>query len=129
MRHFLSLSKALGDETRARALMALRDRELCLCQIIDLLGLAPSTVSKHMTILSQAGLVERRKEGRWHFFRLAGDNAPPEIRQVLDWALAALGDASVVAADQQRLERIVSTDLEALSACYRTTPPADGGCS
>ena len=71
MKALLEISRALGDETRIRALHSLRDGELCLCQIIDLLELSPSTVSRHMEILFGAGLVERRKEGRWHFFKLA----------------------------------------------------------
>ena len=61
MRELMSIVKALGDENRVRAVMALRNRELCLCQIIELLGLAPSTVSKHMSILKQARLVDTRK--------------------------------------------------------------------
>ena len=71
MRNLLAVLKALADETRVRALMALRRRELCVCQLVELLGLAPSTVSKHMSILKQARLVESRKEGRWMFYRLA----------------------------------------------------------
>jgi len=51
--------------------MMLSGGELCACQIIEMLGLAPSTVSKHMSILRQAGLVETRKEGRWIYYRLA----------------------------------------------------------
>jgi len=71
MREILSITKALGDETRVRALLSVKDGELCLCQIIEVLGLAPSTVSKHMNVLQQAGLVQRRKRGKWHFYRLA----------------------------------------------------------
>jgi len=71
MKRILSITKAMSDETRMRALMALANRELCLCQLIELLELAPSTISRHLTLLRQAGLVERRKEGTWHFYRLA----------------------------------------------------------
>ena len=61
MRDFMNIVKALGDENRVRALLALRTSELCVCQIIELLGLAPSTVSKHMSILKQARLVDTRE--------------------------------------------------------------------
>jgi ArsR family transcriptional regulator len=120
MRDFLAVTKALGDETRVRALMALRDRELCLCQIIDLLGLAPSTVSKHMTLLQQAGLVERRKEGRWHFYRLAGATTAPHVRQVLDWALETMKKDPMITEDAQSLRRVCAKDREDLASCYRT---------
>ncbi|MBW2408107.1 MAG: winged helix-turn-helix transcriptional regulator, partial [Deltaproteobacteria bacterium] len=51
---FMAITRALSDQNRVRALMALKDRELCVCQIIELLDLAPSTVSKHMSILANA---------------------------------------------------------------------------
>ena len=65
MREFMAVAKALADDNRTRALMCLRAGELCVCRIIALLELAPSTVSKHLDILRRAGLVESHKEGRW----------------------------------------------------------------
>jgi len=56
MRTIINIAKAFSDENRVRALMMLCNGELCVCQLIEMLGLAPSTVSKHMTILYQAGL-------------------------------------------------------------------------
>jgi len=119
MQPFLNLTKALSDESRVRALMALAQGELCLCQLIELLELAPSTVSKHMTQLQQVGLVRRRKEGRWHFYRLAGEEAPEAVRQTLDWTLESLADDPVTVRDRQRLQSVCKKNLEELSACYR----------
>lgn len=65
MRELLLVMKALGDPSRLRIVAALEGRELCLCQIVELVGLATSTVSRHMAILEQARLVDARKEGRW----------------------------------------------------------------
>jgi DNA-binding transcriptional ArsR family regulator len=120
MSEILAIAKALGDESRARALAALRDGELCLCQVIEVLGLSPSTVSKHMTVLLHAGLVERRKAGKWHFYRLAGEHASPAVRSGLAWALAALRTDSKVRADAARIREVRGSDLEELSACYRS---------
>ncbi len=83
MREFMNLTKALADEDRVWALIILKDRELCVCQIIALLGLAPSTVSKHMAILRQAWLVESRKEGRWNHCRRADAAAGPYVADTL----------------------------------------------
>ena len=58
MREFMNITGALADETRVRTLLALRKGELCVCQITELFGLAPSTVSKHLSLLFQAGLVD-----------------------------------------------------------------------
>ena len=58
MRDFLAIAKALSDASRVRILMFLKDGELCVCQVVEMLNLAPSTVSEHMAILHRAGLVE-----------------------------------------------------------------------
>jgi DNA-binding transcriptional ArsR family regulator len=119
MQTFLNITKALSDESRVRALLLLRKGELCLCQVIDLLGLSPSTVSKHMDILQQAGLVERRKDGRWHYFRLAGDSASPAARAALRWTLDSLAREHTVRADARQLCCTRNKDLEEVAACYR----------
>lgn len=119
MRDLLAITSALSDETRVRALMSLRGGELCVCQIIDLLGLAPSTVSKHMSLLHDAGLVERRKEGRWHYYRWAGRGAPPTVRQALKLVAEALADEPVVARDARELCCVRGKGLEEVTACYR----------
>ena len=118
MRPYLSITKALGDEARARALMSLADGELCLCQIVEVLGLSPSTVSKHMSILQQAGLVERRKDGRWHYYRIAGREAPPMVRQALRWTLKALESEKTIAADAKTLCCVRGKDRKELTSCY-----------
>ena len=96
MNEFVAIARALGDRSRLRALLTLRGGELCLCQIIDVLGLAPSTVSKHMAVLMQAGLVERRKKGRWQYYRLAGRGADAMARRALRWAADSLADDPIV---------------------------------
>jgi len=117
---FTAITRALGDAARVRALLSLRDGELCVCQIIDLLGLAPSTVSKHMSLLHQAGLVERRKEGRWHYYRLAGRGAGPMVREAIRWALRSLADEPTIVADAEALCCVREKDREEFTACYRT---------
>ncbi len=119
MKQFLSITKALADETRLRALVSLREGELCLCQIIVVLKLAPSTVSKHMDILYQAGLVERRKEGRWHYFKLACCDASPEAKKAIAWVLESLKDEKTVVADAKQLCCVKEMDLVEVSSCYR----------
>lgn len=120
MRAFLDITKALSDETRVRALVALRDGELCLCHLVGLLKMAPSTVSKHLDLLVRAGLVQRRKQGRWAYFRLADHTAPAAVRQVLRWTLETLGDDPAIARDAQCLASLRNCDLKDLSACYKS---------
>ena len=119
MREFLSIAKALSDETRVRALLAVKDGDLCLCQIIEVLGLSPSTVSKHMNVLQQAGLVRRRKQGKWHFYRLANVDTSRAAQRALRWALEELADDPTIRQDAKSVSRVRREDLEELSACYR----------
>ena len=107
MRDFLSITKALSDENRVRVLMALSSGELCVCQIIELLRLAPSTVSKHMAILKQARLVEGDKNGKWVYYRLAGDSAPRAVTEAIDWAKKHLVSEQVVKRDAKNLNSIL----------------------
>ena len=111
MRDFMYITKALADETRVRILMALRDGELCVCQITELFGYAPSTVSKHLSILQQAGLVLSRKSERWVYYRLADKSAPVAVREALDWVHKSLAKTDEAAADAKKLKTILQTDL------------------
>jgi len=119
MRDVLSITKALGDETRVRALLSVQDGELCLCQIIAVLGLAPSTVSKHMNVLQQARLVERRKRGKWQFYRLADGRDGPAARRALEWIRSELRDDPIIRMDARRIREVRKKNLEDVSACYR----------
>jgi DNA-binding transcriptional ArsR family regulator len=112
----MAVTKALADENRVRMLLALKDRELCVCQIIELFGLAPSTVSKHMSILRQAQLVEGRKEGRWMHYRLAGDRAPLPVRSALAWLAETLAREEQIRSDAKRLKAILKLDPQELCA-------------
>jgi ArsR family transcriptional regulator, arsenate/arsenite/antimonite-responsive transcriptional repressor len=114
MREFMAITKALADEQRVRMLLALRRGELCVCQIVALVELATSTVSKHMSILKQARLVESRKEGRWIYYRLPSDHTPQVVQQSLDWVFEHLADDPRIARDQQRLEEICRVDPQEL---------------
>jgi DNA-binding transcriptional ArsR family regulator len=102
MDRFLLLAQALSDETRVRALLALRERELCLCHLVELFGLAPSTLSRHMSLLRQAGLVTSRREGRWVHYRLAR-SSDGSLRMAWDWAEKTLRNDPRVKADRKAL--------------------------
>ncbi len=115
MESVLAIASALSDENRVRALLALGDQEVCVCQIIELLKLAPSTVSKHMSILKQAKLVAGKKRGRWMFYRLPGKEAPPIVRQALSWVRQAAAEDQGVAKDADRMKKILNTSKELIS--------------
>ncbi|MCG3179016.1 MAG: hypothetical protein BIFFINMI_01346 [Phycisphaerae bacterium] len=122
MREFMAITKALADQNRTRILLFLGDGELCVCQIIEMLGLAPSTVSKHLTILHQAGLLESRKQGRWIHYRVARDGSP-QVRNAIEFARAGLADDPRVAEDRERLATVLKMDVADLCCRYKTQEP------
>ncbi|OGS36824.1 MAG: hypothetical protein A2293_04130 [Elusimicrobia bacterium RIFOXYB2_FULL_49_7] len=91
MKEIIAIAKALSDENRVKALVLLCNREICVCQIVEFLKLAPSTVSKHMSILKAAGLVESRKDERWMYYRLAHKEVTPAVSDILNWLTSHLG--------------------------------------
>jgi ArsR family transcriptional regulator len=120
MRDFMYITKALADETRVRILMALRGGELCVCQITELFGLAPSTMSKHLSILHQAGLVESRKADRWVYYRLPGREASGVVRSSLGWVAKSIEEEPRILNDDKQLKKILKTDPAEL--CKRQYP-------
>ena len=101
---FMNITKALADENRVRILMALNGRdELCVCQLIDMLQLAPSTVSKHLFILRNARLILGRKEGRWMYYRLNGEAASGVVKEAIDWVTRSVAEEPVIHQDKARL--------------------------
>jgi ArsR family transcriptional regulator, arsenate/arsenite/antimonite-responsive transcriptional repressor len=111
MREFMNITKALSDPNRVRILLALQHGELCVCQITELFGFAPSTVSKHLSVLHQAGLILSRKTERWVYYRLPDKSAPAPAREALGWVHRTLSRSAEAAADAKNLKKILATDL------------------
>jgi len=116
----LLIARALADENRVRILMFLGDGELCVCQIIEMLNLAPSTVSEHMALLQRAGLVAPRKDGRWIFYRLASGRRSKSAAAALRWVRESIKGDPVVRKDTARLRSVRRTPVEDLCRCYKT---------
>jgi ArsR family transcriptional regulator len=114
MRDFMAITKALSDPGRVRILLALRRRELCVCQITELFGFAPSTMSKHLSILHHAGLIQSRKTERWVHYRLPDPPVPAEIRQALNWVHQSLARTAEAKTDAQRLNAILKMNLKVI---------------
>jgi ArsR family transcriptional regulator, arsenate/arsenite/antimonite-responsive transcriptional repressor len=130
MRNVISIAKALSDENRVRIVGMLDGRELCVCQVIELLALAPSTVSKHLAILKQARLIDGRKDGRWMYYRLADDDAPRAVHEVLHWTLQTLKGDKQIREDAKRLNQILAMDPEVLCSQQRDRALVDlSACS
>lgn len=100
MKDFSRVAKALGDPTRVRMLKMLEGRELCVCHLTERLGLAQSSVSKHLGVLRRAGLVVARRSGHWVHYRLETQAVNAHNLRFLELTKGALNDIPVVREDK-----------------------------
>ncbi len=119
--------KAVGDPTRTRILKLLEGGGLCVCQVQSILGLAPSTVSKHLTILKLAGLVEDRRDGRWIEYALPRDERNQYAKALLAMLRGPLDRHPTIVADRRRLRRVRSVPRDQVCAVLPTRAPVPSG--
>jgi DNA-binding transcriptional ArsR family regulator len=84
MKQAVKVFKALGDPTRLRIVKLLENGELCVCQLIAVLNMGQSRISRHLSILKGAGLIVDARRGKWVHYRLCCPDASKNIRACLD---------------------------------------------
>jgi ArsR family transcriptional regulator len=105
--HFVETLNLLGDESRIRLCALLRERELCVTDLVRVTGISQSRVSTHLGRLREAGFVRDRRQGQQSFYALSLDSLPDTARTVLDEA--ARSSDPTLEGDQRRL---VELDVE-----------------
>ena len=89
MRAFIKVMKALSDPNRVKLIKLLQHKTMCVCELQALLGIAQPTVSKHLKILEEAGLVDYSKDGLWvNYFLTDGKTNPYAaglLRELKNW--------------------------------------------
>jgi ArsR family transcriptional regulator len=83
MKSFVKVMKALSDPNRVKIIKLLQQKSMCVCELQAALKLAQPTVSKHLKILEEAGLVDYRKEGLWVNYSLANGKSSPYAASLL----------------------------------------------
>src|ERR1700759_3610935 len=104
--------RAAGDPTRLRLLLLLRQAELTVSELVEIVGQSQPRVSRHLKLLGEAGLVERFKEGSWVFCRAADRGTGAELGA----AIAALADPAAQETDKARLAHV--REARANAAAY-----------
>jgi ArsR family transcriptional regulator len=97
-----ALFAAFADETRLRLLGLLCERELCVCDLCEVLDEIQPKVSRHLATLRDAGFVRVRRRGKWKFYRLTEQPSPLQAR-LIACVKSCLRDVDVLAADRARL--------------------------
>jgi ArsR family transcriptional regulator, arsenate/arsenite/antimonite-responsive transcriptional repressor len=105
-RDYINIFKSLSDPNRIRIVKMLAERELCMCEIRSVLDLSNSTVSKHLTILRDAGLVLDTKDGKWVNFRLNDKSVHPFVRSLIVLIKKSFDDDDEIQEDAVKLRRV-----------------------
>jgi len=108
--------RAAGDPTRLRLLLLLRQAELTVSELIEIVGQSQPRVSRHLKLLGEAGLVERFKEGSWVFCRAADRGTGAELSRVI----AELADPQAQEADKARLDHVRKGRAAAAAAYFKS---------
>ncbi len=108
--------RAAGEETRLRILALLARGELSVSDMTDILGQSQPRISRHLKLMSEAGLIERHREGAWAFFRIAQGTPGGALARALAEALSH--EDAIVGADLQRLAAVRAQRSQAAEAYF-----------
>jgi len=122
LRPLVDTLKALAHPVRLRILALLRDGELCVCEVAEVLGLAPSTVSEHLTDLRRTGVVREWKVGRWVHVALSNEAAD---RPLLDSLWPLMAGAQVELARDRDQARALRCTTCTPNGCPPGIPPSE----
>ena len=100
------LFKALSDTNRLRILKMLQTKSLCVCEITDVLNLATSTVSKHLSILRDTGFIIEEKEGKWVNYMINPKPSDKRISSVLSTLDFWISDDNLIISDKQKIQKV-----------------------
>lgn len=111
MKYFIKVMKALSDPNRVKIIKMLQDREMCVCEIKAALGITQPTVSKHLKVLEDSGLVNFYKDGLWVNYHLSGESCNPYAATLLENLRHWLQDAPEIVAVAEKLPSIRREDI------------------
>ena len=111
MKDFIKVAKALSDPNRVKIIKILQHKKMCVCEIQALLHIAQPSVSKHLRILENAGLVSSEKDGLWVNYYLADGSSSPYAASLLGNLRHWLTDDSEIVRMTAKLPEIRREDI------------------
>jgi ArsR family transcriptional regulator len=105
MRELLKATKALSDETRLRILNLLLERECCVCEVMQALGISETRASRNLRLLYDAGFLKLRKEGLWSLYSLNQGDSPTYFAELVKAVKRALAGNKEASKDRERIKR------------------------
>lgn len=100
------LFKALSDPNRLRILKMLQARKLCVCEITDVLDLATSTVSEHLSVLKRAGFIVEEKDGKWVNYMLNVNSSDPTVVSLLSMLPFWINNDTLINSDVEKINSV-----------------------
>jgi ArsR family transcriptional regulator, arsenate/arsenite/antimonite-responsive transcriptional repressor len=98
--------KALSDPSRLRILKMLQTKPLCVCEITDILQLASSTVSNHLSILKEANFIVEKKDGKWVNYLINSTPDDSRISSLLSMLDFWIGDEELIISDKLKVQKV-----------------------
>jgi len=111
MKAFVKVMKALSDPNRVKIIKMLQHKMMCVCEMREALQVAQPTVSKHLRLLEDAGLVDSQKDGIWVNYHLADGSSSPYVAAILGNLRHWLEDDPEVSGLVERLPMIWRQDV------------------
>ena len=111
MRNHLKVFKALSDKNRLRIVKMLEEKPMCVCEITAVLKLAPSTVSKHLSLLHEAELIEDKKDGKWVNYSLPKKSKIPFVSEILKLLRRSIKDDPAILTDMKKAVKVSRIEL------------------
>ena len=106
----LEVFKACADETRLRVLFLLNERELCVCELVEVLGMPQGKISRHLGVLKRAGLVRDRREGTWIYYALQKADTGLK-RRLADYLKKEGAHQPLVVQDLEHLQKLAGAGV------------------
>lgn len=107
MREMVKIAKALADESRIRMLKLLLERDICVREMQEIMGISQPQASKNMKILMDAGFLRRWREGKCVAYVAEINNNNRFCKAILDTLAESLSDNAVISQDRERLKQVI----------------------
>jgi len=105
MRDLIKAMKALSDETRLRIMNILLERECCVCEVVQALGISQTRASRNLSTLYDAGFLKLRKEGAWSLYSIDNEGMADYLSELIVAVRKSLQNNKTVVLDKERLKK------------------------
>lgn len=99
MINIVNFLKAIADETRIRIISLIKYDEICVCKLMEILDMPQSTLSHHISILKNAGIIDAEKRGKWIYYSLNKKNVNNEKQNILNALYKSISKEKIVISD------------------------------